>query len=170
MRLFTPHFPYRFAYMREAIAAMRKLWTEDVASFEGKWIRFPGAVCRPKPAAKPHPPVLIGGMGPNALKRVGTYGDGWLPIGVPPDGVREAAAEITRVAREKGRDPEKISITAMLGAPPGMEEPMLDAMPGRDVVTAYRDAGAERVVVSIPTLGRDQALRHLDRLAAALPA
>jgi probable F420-dependent oxidoreductase len=170
MRLFTPHFPYRFAYMREAVAAMRKLWTEDVASFEGKWIRFPGAVCRPKPAAKPHPPVLIGGMGPNALKRVGTYGDGWLPIGVPPDGVREARAEIARVAKEKGRDPAKITVTAMLGAPPGMEETMLDAMPGRDVVTAYRDAGAERVVVSIPTLRGDDALRHLDRIAAALPA
>jgi probable F420-dependent oxidoreductase len=170
MRLFTPHFPYRFAFMREAIAAMRKLWTEDVASFEGKYIRFPGAVCRPKPASKPHPPVLIGGMGPNALKRVGTYGDGWLPIGVPPDGVREAKAEIARVAREKGRDPEKISITAMLGAPPGMEEPMLDALPPRDVVAAYRDAGAERVVVSLPTLRGDEALRHLDRVAAALPA
>ncbi len=36
MDLFTPHFPYRFAFMREAVAAMRKLWTEDAPSFEGK--------------------------------------------------------------------------------------------------------------------------------------
>ena len=170
MRLFTPHFPYRFAFMREAIAAMRKLWSEDIATFEGKWIRFPGTICRPKPASRPHPPVLIGGMGPNALKRVGTYGDGWLPIGIPPDGIREAKAEIARFAREAGRDPAKIGITAMLGAPPGLEEPMLDAMPSGDVVAAYRDAGAERVVVCVPTLGRDDALRHLDRIAAARPA
>src|SRR5213080_1237024 len=63
MDLFTPHFPYRFAFMREAVAAMRKLWTEDAPSFEGKWVRFPPAVCRPKPVQRPHPPVILGGMG-----------------------------------------------------------------------------------------------------------
>jgi len=76
MDLFTPHFPYRFAFMREAVAAMRKLWTEDAPSFEGKWVRFPPAVCRPKPVQRPHPPVILGGMGPNAMKRVASWGDG----------------------------------------------------------------------------------------------
>ena len=55
----------------------------------------------------------------------------------------------------------------MIGAPPGMEEASLDFLPARDVVAAYRDAGADRVVVSIPTLERDGTLAHLDRVAAA---
>ena len=167
MDMFTPHFAHRFAYMREAVAAMRKLWTEDAPSFEGKWIRFPRAVCRPRPVQKPHPPVLVGGMGPNALKRVALWGDGWAPIGVSPDTLRESRAEIRKLAREAGRDPDKLSFTVMTGAPPGMEESFLDLMPSREMAAAYHEAGADRLVISVPTLDRDGTLRHLDRIAAA---
>ena len=169
MRLFTPHFEHRFAYMKEAVAAMRALWGEDGASFDGRWIKFPKAVCRPKPVQQPGPPVLIGGMGPNVLKRVGTWGDGWAPIGIAPDGLAQARADIEKHARAAGRDPSKLTITAMLGAPPGMEEPVLDMLPSRDVLKAYADAGADRVVVSIPTLPADGTLAHLDRVARAIP-
>jgi probable F420-dependent oxidoreductase len=166
MRLFTPNFPHRFAFLREAVAAMRKLWTEDAPSFEGRWVRFPPVVCRPKPVQQPHPPVILGGMGPNAMKRVAAWGDGWMPIGLAPDGVRDARAQIDRLAKENGRDPRRISITVMIGAPPGMEAPALDMLPSREMLTAYGDAGVDRVVVSLPTLERDEAYRHLDRLAA----
>jgi len=167
MDILTPHFPYRFAFMREAVAAMRKLWLEETPSFEGKWVRFPPTVCRPKPVQKPHPPVILGGMGPNAIGRVAAWGDGWLPIGLPPDSIREARVEIDRRAREHGRDPRGITITAMIGAPPGMEAPALDMLPGREVAVAYQAAGTNRLVVSLPTLGRDETLRHLDRVVAA---
>jgi hypothetical protein len=153
--------------MREAVAAMRKLWSEDQASFEGRWIRFPPVVCRPKPVQRPHPPVIIGGMGPNVLKRVATWGDGWMPIGLPPDGIADARRQIDQLATAAGRDPSRISLTVMIGAPPGMEEPALDMMPGREVCAAYAKAGANRVVVSLPTLGADETFRHLDRVAAA---
>jgi len=167
MDLFTPHFPHRFAFMREAVAAMRKLWTEERPSFEGKWVRFPPVVCRPRPVQKPHPPVILGGMGPNALARVAAWGDGWMPIAIPPDAVAAARREIDRLAPTHGRDPKKITITVMIGAPPGMEAPALDMIPGREVVAAYASKGADRIVVSLPTLAGDDALRHLDRAAAA---
>jgi probable F420-dependent oxidoreductase len=168
MRLFTPHFPHRFAFMKEAVAAMRAVWTEDGASFAGKWVSFPAVVCRPKPVQKPGPPVIIGGMGPNVLRRVAGWGDGWMPIGLPPDGVATSRAEIGRLAREAGRD-APIGITVMIGAPPGMEEAALDMLPSREVLEAYREAGADRVVVSIPTLAKDGTLGHLDRIARAIP-
>lgn len=168
MDLFTPHFPYRFAYMREAIAAMRVLWSGEPAAFEGKWVRFPAAICRPAPAQRPGPPVIIGGMGPNAQKRVATWGDGWMPIGLSPDGVTAARATIDREARACGRDPRGIGITVMTGAMPGLEDPAPGMLPDRSVMRAYRDAGAERVVVSLPTLARAEALEHLDRVAAAI--
>ena len=168
MRLFTPHFAYRFGFMKEAIAAMRALWSNDTAAFEGKYVRFPRATCRPRPVQQPGPPVIIGGMGPNVMKRVAGWGDGWMPIGFPPDAIAKARGEIGRLARDAGRDPSKITITVMIGTPPGMEEAGLDMLPTHDVLSAYRDAGADRVVVSIPTLGRDGTLAHLDRIAGAL--
>ena len=167
MELFTPHFEHRFAFMREAITAMRKLWTEDAPSFEGRWVRFPPVVCRPRPVRQPHPPVILGGMGPNAIRRVATWGDGWMPIALPPDAVANARRDIDRLAREAGRDPARISLTVMIGAPPGLETPALDMLPDRSVLAAYADAGADRVVVSLPTLQRDEALRHLDAVAAS---
>src|SRR5262249_24630519 len=154
MRMFTPHFRYRFGFMREAVAAMRKLWTEDAPSFEGKWVRVPTAVCRPRPVQQPHPPGLIGGMGPNPLERGAARGAGWMPIGVAPDGLRDGRAELVQRARDAGRDASKLTFTVMTGAPPGLEEPMLDTIPGREVTEMYRDAGADRVVISVPTLGK----------------
>jgi probable F420-dependent oxidoreductase len=167
MRLFTPHFPYRFGYMRESVAAMRRLWTGEPVSFEGKWIKFPPVRCRPAPVQQPHPPVILGGMGPNVRKRVAEWGDGWMPIALPPADLASARKEITELARARGRDPKRISFTVMIGSLPGMEDPALDQMPGKDVLAAYRDAGADRVVASIPTLPRDATLAHLDRVAAA---
>ncbi len=170
MDLFTPHFAYRFAFMREAVEAMRALWTGEPAAFSGKWIGFPAAVCRPRPVQRPHPPVILGGMGPNALKRVATWGDGWMPIALAPDAIRAARAEIDRLAADAGREARRISVSVMIGAPPGMETPMLDTMPSRDILDAYAAAGADRVMVSVPTLGRDDALRHLDRVASSIGA
>ena len=169
MDLFTPHFAYRFAFMREAIAAMRALWTEDRPTFAGKWIRFPEVICRPRPVQRPHPPVIIGGMGPNVVRRVATWGDGWMPIAAPPDDIAAARREIDRLATERGRNPRAISITVMLGAPPGLETPAPDMLPTRDLLARYAESGTDRAVVSLPTLASDDALRHLDRVAAARP-
>jgi hypothetical protein len=92
-----------------------------------------------------------------------------MPIALAPDGVRDARTEITRLARQAGRDGSTITISVMIGAPPGMEAPSLDMIPSRDVVRAYADAGADRVVVSLPTLAAADAMKHLDRVAASLP-
>jgi probable F420-dependent oxidoreductase len=165
MSLFTPHFAYRFAFMREAVTAMRKLWSGEPTAFEGRWVRFPSVVCRPTPVQQPHPPVILGGMGPNALRRVAAWGDGWLPIATAPGDITAARTEIARLATEQGRSGAQISITVMIGAPPGMEEPALDMLPSADVLAGYRDAGADRVVVSLPTLPAADAFRHLDRVA-----
>jgi len=169
MHLFTPHFAYRFAFMREAVAAMRKLWAEDRPSFEGKWVRFPPVVCRPRPVQRPAPPVILGGMGPNALKRVAAWGDGWMPIAMPPDRVAGARRTLDGLARERGRDPRGISLTVMIGAPPGIEAPALDMLPPRELLQQYAEQGANRVVVSLPTLAAEDAYRHLDRLVGARP-
>ena len=69
----------RMALMRERIEAMQAIWTEDEASYHGRYVDFDRIWSWPKPAQQPWPPVLIGGDGPTVLDRVLAYGDGWFP-------------------------------------------------------------------------------------------
>lgn len=167
MDMFTPHFEHRFAFMKESVAAMRKLWTGEPVSFDGQWVKFPEAVCRPQPAQKPHPPVLIGGMGPNVVKRVAAWGDGWMPIGLPPQVLAGKIRELHDLTDQAGRA-GKVTVTVMTGAPPGFETPMLELMPSRETLASYAEAGCQRLVACVPTLQRDEALRHLDKVAGAM--
>ena len=69
----------RFRLQRERVEAMKEIWTQDDAEYHGQLVDFDPLWSWPKPAQKPHPPILIGNNGPNALKRVLRYGDGWMP-------------------------------------------------------------------------------------------
>ena len=88
---------------REYVAAMRRLWQDDVASFEGEFVSFAGARSAPKPARRTVP-VLLGGESRPALQRAADYGDGWYGFDLGPG---EAAEKITLlrqllVARGRG--------------------------------------------------------------------
>jgi probable F420-dependent oxidoreductase len=167
MDLFTDAFDRRFGVMKDYVIAMKRLWTGETVSYDGKHVSFPPVICRPRPVQQPHPPVILGGMGPGVKKRVATYGDGWMPIATAPADLAAARTEIATMAREHGRDPAAITYTVMTGAPPGLEVPVLELLPGPDVYAGYADAGADRVVISLPTVGRDDLLRHLDAVATA---
>src|SRR5215471_19879021 len=62
----------------EYIEAMRKLWKEPKASFDGEFVRFKDARCYPKPSQSGGEPVIFGGESLPALKRVARYGNGWF--------------------------------------------------------------------------------------------
>src|SRR5881628_1791766 len=70
-------FKQRWRVLRERVLAMKRIWTEDEAAFEGDFVRFEPLWSWPKPVQKPHPPILLGGHGPRALARVVDYCDGW---------------------------------------------------------------------------------------------
>ena len=94
----------------------------------------------PKPAQKPHPPVLLGGGAKNVLQRAVAWGDGWLPNRVTPDQLRESRATLDRLAKDAGRDPSAITITVH-GQPAD-----------RDLIRRLHDAGANRVLVRPPAV------------------
>lgn len=78
-------FHKRGAMADEYMSAMKLLWSEEVASFEGKYVSFKDVGFAPKPVQKPHMPVWFGGDAPAAQRRVARFGDGWMPFRTPPE-------------------------------------------------------------------------------------
>src|SRR5260221_544747 len=89
--------------MRERALAMKALWTEEKPSFHGEMVRFDPAWSYPKPAQRPHPPILLGGESDHTLKRVVEFCDGWLPRSGPDFNPKEAVGRLRRIAGAAGR-------------------------------------------------------------------
>jgi len=151
-------FAHRWAQVKEYIAAMKQLWTGEYAGATGRYANFPPSICRPTPWRKPHPPILLGSIGsPNVYRRVAQWGDGWLPFVVDPQEVRDGRAALDRHAKEIGRDPKTINVTAF--APDGLFRSK------RDIGT-LADAGADNVVLWLQGQSEAAILAELEALAA----
>lgn len=151
-------FPRRWAQVKEYILAMKKLWTGDYVGADGKYANFPPSICLPTPWRKPHPPILLGSIGsPNVYRRVAQWGDGWLPFVINPQEVADGRAEINKYARELGRDPKSINITAF--APDGMFRKKSD-------MQTLANAGADNVVLWLQGKNEAAILKELEALAA----
>jgi alkanesulfonate monooxygenase SsuD/methylene tetrahydromethanopterin reductase-like flavin-dependent oxidoreductase (luciferase family) len=125
--------------MRERVLAMRAIWTEDVAAFDGAHVQFDEMWSWPKPDQRPHPPILVGGYGPSVLERVIEYGDEWLAMSVPGTAtITERIAELARLAAAAGRPMPRVSIQ-VYGMPPPEE-----------VIRRYVEAGVDRVDLTLP--------------------
>ena len=146
----------RFKLMRERILAMKALWTQEEAAFHGEMVNFDPVWSYPKPAQKPHPPILLGGDSDHTLKRVVEFCDGWLPIGRPGFNPKEAVARLRQAASAAGRDFSTLSIS-VFGAPAN-----------EAVLAEYREAGIQRASLAIPDLTRDEILGVLDKHARLL--
>ena len=71
-------FKERFEMLEEGIEVIKRLWTQDKASFSGKHYNLKDAVMEPKPIQKPYPPIWIGGVGKqHTLKLVARVADYW---------------------------------------------------------------------------------------------
>ncbi len=154
--IFGADFDHRWTQAREIVAAMKELWTQDKSEFHGKYVDFPPVYCYPKPEQKPHPPILLGSHVSQVFRRIVDYADGWVPINITPQGVAAARKRLDALAEEAGRDPCSIEITAF-GVPAD-----------RQVVMQYERAGADRVVVNLPTANRPESLSELDKIASSV--
>jgi probable F420-dependent oxidoreductase len=134
-------FKRRWRHLRESVEAMRELWSKPEASYEGEIIRFPPVRLYPKPVQRPYPPILLGAHDPGpALRRVARWADGWMPGGLSPEKAAECIPQIKRMAREYGRDPERLEFSVLLGVP-GQQAP------GADALERYAAAGVSRVIM-----------------------
>ena len=126
-------FADRGARAEEYVAAMRTLWTEELASYEGEFVSFTEVYCRPLPVQRPVP-VVLGGHSPRAARRAGRIGDGYFPASADSARLPELAAVARRAAEGAGRDPAALEIT-------------MGARPSRQQVAGLVDAGVDRVLV-----------------------
>jgi probable F420-dependent oxidoreductase len=160
-RVLGGDFEHRWAHVKDHVAAMKVLWTEDISEYHGRYADFPALRCYPKPARKPHPPVLIGSTGTKTtFKRVVEWGDGWMPSNVESiDAYAASVKRIKELAEEAGRDPESLDF-GVYTLPGEYKTPTeLDAL---------AEAGAHRVIVWINELKLDGILAELEELAGSV--
>ena len=117
----------RGARFEEQLAILHGLWTQDTFRFDGRYYRVEGRL-EPKPLAKPHPPIWIGGWGDLALRRAATLADNWIP---------GPTAELARLLAGKR---EFLAHRAAAGLPPPTEWPLT-----RDVIVADTDREAREL-------------------------
>jgi probable F420-dependent oxidoreductase len=118
-------FERRGARMDEYLRCLQALWTEGPVEFAGEFYTVPRSHVGPPPVQRPHPPILLGGTAPQALRRAGRLAQGWI-AGSQHDHTR-IGADIAMVhdgAREAGRDPEALRFLVRL-IPRGTREQVL---------------------------------------------
>ena len=146
-------FSDRDRVMRERIEAMRVIWTRTTPEYHGKFVDFGPMMTWPKPVQKPHPPVLVGGEIPHGARRALAYGDGWMPHARRPAyRLLDRLAEYRALEQAAGRI---LPITAF-----AVEHDTA-------VWPAYRDAGIERIVLSLESETAELVLPKLDSWAKA---
>ena len=128
--------------MAEYLEVIRRCWTEDDPSFDGRYYKLGDVGFYPKPVQKPHPPIWVGGFADGALRRVARYGDAWHAAGTP-EMLSQGYAKVKQYAKEYGRDPDSIALT-LRGDGIGRGEPAETI----DQLRPYKDAGVSMVMLT----------------------
>ena len=143
----------RRVLLREKVLMMRALWTEDEASFEGAALSLESSWAWPKPAQKPHPPIIMGAAaGPRTVADMVEFCDGWMPLATRHD-IIDQVAHVRGAVADAGRDPAAFEITAYAATV--------------DKLEVLQEAGINRAVFTLPSLGPNGILPRLDELAEA---
>jgi probable F420-dependent oxidoreductase len=141
----------RFQVMRERIEAMRAIWTQDAATYHGRFVNFDAVTSWPKPIQRPYPPILVAGNGPRVAERVVAYGDEWIPMLRP--GVLEQIDEFRRTVRKPGSG-APIPVTLFGGSP--------------EDVRSYERSGVDRCLFWPRPADVVNTTRLVDRIASML--
>jgi probable F420-dependent oxidoreductase len=139
----------RMALMAERIAAMKAIWSQDEASYQGEFVKFDRIWSWPKPVQRPHPPVIVGGNGPTVLDRVLAFGDAWMP-NYAPEGILDRAAEL----RARADRPLDLMVIGVPADPRVLEQ--------------FETAGFRRAVHWLPSTARGPLERACDHFEAAV--
>jgi len=100
----------RIERLKEAVRIVRKLWTENHVSYQGKYFELRDATLEPKPFQKPHPPIWIGGNSSAIKGVVAEVGDGWIPVLPTAEQIAKGLIEIKDKMKQFGRDSGRLRV------------------------------------------------------------
>ena len=139
--------------VRERVLAMKELWTSDEATFDGDHVSFSSSWQWPKPTAKPHPPIILGGQaGPRTIAHIVEFCDGFMPLAGRGDIGKQFDA-IRQAATDADRDPATIHF-GHLATPP-------DA----SVIEDLMELGCSRFIFALPQADTAEVVDALDARA-----
>ena len=163
----------------EYLRIIREVWTHDQTSFSGRYFNFDKVYTSPRPVQQPGPPIWIGGRSKRAMRRAVELGDGWHPIGLSAQEMKEGRAYMAGLCerRQIARVPA-MSLRANLLVD-GVSEPVGpyagragntpfkgDPALIRDRAAEFEEAGVEHIVLDMATLSHRSFLRTLEVFAA----
>jgi len=150
MDLFGVEFATRFERMEEIVAAMRRIWTEDVPEYHGKHVDFPPLFSRYRPVQQPIP-VLCGVHGMRGMKMAARWADGWIPIATDAEALARDVERLHGLCEESGRDPRAMDVTAMAA---------VDETTPAAFVAGLFEAGATRVILAVGNVTTARTVRE----------
>ena len=141
----------------EQIDLMRKLWTNDLITYEGRWHKITDAGLNPLPVQQPIP-VWFGGAAPQTIRRVATMGDGWFPLFRPDDSGRELIESMREQAAEAGRGPDDIGVESWVSIRDSSEDDW------KRTAEAWRELGATHLSVNTMNAGLESPQAHIEAI------
>ncbi|MBI2872119.1 MAG: LLM class F420-dependent oxidoreductase [Chloroflexi bacterium] len=120
----------------EILGILKGLWTEETFKFQGDSYAFPAVKFYPKPAQKPHPPIIVGGDSDAALRRAARLGDGWYGSHVTLDMAKGAVRRLHELREQAGRSHLPFQVSCQCESTPTLDE-----------ARCYQEHGVDRIVV-----------------------
>lgn len=143
--------------IEEQIEVMRRLWTEELVTFAGRWHTIPDAGINPLPVQRPIP-IWFGGHADAVLRRIARLGDGWLPNYRTAESARPALAKLAEYLGENGRSLADLGIEARLSYGSGNPDEW------QQIAADWQAAGATHLSLNTMSLGFDTPQKHLNAL------
>ena len=161
-------FKERGAITDESIEVMRTLWREEDPRFDGRYYRFAGMKFSPKPVQRPIP-LVIGGVSRHAIRRAARIGDGWQPLGMSPDALREGMSQLREEIRACGRDAAQVPVSLALSLGTARAGRYALGPAARDVVRSAKEfaaLGLDTLIISGTTSDPKEARAALEMIGA----
>ncbi len=143
----------RLARLDETLVVIKKLWTEERATFTGRYYQLNEAVFNPKPVQRPHPPILVGASGEQvALGIVAHHAQMWNSFGTP-DVFRHKITRLAEHCQRIDRDPATIEKSVLLS-------PLFPLSEARQRIEEYVAVGVTHLIFSVSASADRQLLRR----------
>ena len=150
------NFTNRGRRSEEQVELLRRLWTQELVNFDGRWHKISDAGINPLPVQRPIP-IWFGGGHDRVLRRLARLGDGWFPQ-LSPERCRAAIEKITTYAREAGRDPKTIGIEGRMTISAESVETW------HEQIQAWKEVGSTHLSVNTMNAGLSNPAAHIDAI------